>query len=170
EHLIERRIGRHVIGFGDKGKRPDKREQSEILAQLQTEDLLKYGFIPEFIGRLPIVVDLQPLDESDIVRILTEPKNALVKQYQKFFGLDSVELVFEPAALQTIAELAMGRGTGARALKSIIEEVLLEPMFEIPSRSEIRRCTITPEAITAGMPPAYELGEDNSPRVVRETA
>jgi ATP-dependent Clp protease ATP-binding subunit ClpX len=170
EQIIERRIGRRAIGFGAPTEKADKREREEILAQLQPEDLLKYGFIPEFIGRLPIVVTLHPLDEGDIVRILTEPKNALVKQYQKFFSLDNVELVFEAASLKAIAELAVDRGTGARALKSIIEEVLLETMFEIPSRPEIKRCTITPDAIKRHNPPAYEYGDEGEARMVEESA
>ena len=170
EQIIERRIGRRAIGFGAPTEKADKREREEILAQLQPEDLLKYGFIPEFIGRLPIVVTLHPLDEGDIVRILTEPKNALVKQYQKFFSLDNVELVFETGSLKAIAELAVDRGTGARALKSIIEEVLLETMFEIPSRPEIKRCTITPDAIKQHNPPAYEYGDEGESRMVEESA
>src|SRR5207245_2578049 len=121
ERIIEQRVGRKSIGFGAPTTRLGKQEKAEILSMLQPEDLLKYGFIPEFIGRLPITVTLHPLDESDIVRILTEPKNALVKQYQKFFNLDNVDLVFENGSLEAIAEKAVGRGTGARALKSIIE-------------------------------------------------
>src|SRR5205085_12083935 len=139
----EQRVGRKSIGFGSPSTKLGKHEKAEIFSMLQPEDLLKYGFIPEFIGRLPITVTLHPLDESDIVRILTEPKNALVKQYQKFFSLDNVELVFEAGSLGAIASKALGRGTGARALKSIIEEVLLNSMFEIPSRPDIKRCIIT---------------------------
>jgi ATP-dependent Clp protease ATP-binding subunit ClpX len=170
EAQIERRIGRRSIGFGSSPERGAKKERSELLAQLQTEDLLKYGFIPEFIGRLPIVVTLHPLDEADIVRVLTEPKNALVKQYQKFFKLDNVELVFEPDSLRAIGQLAVGRGTGARALKSIIEEVLLETMYEIPSRPDIKRCTITPEAIRSHRPPEYDYAEEGEGRIVEESA
>ena len=171
EHIIERRVGRRSIGFGAPDDKPiSKRERSEIFSQLQTEDLLKYGFIPEFIGRLPIVVTLQPLDEADIVRILTEPKNALVKQYQKFFNLDNVELVFEPGSLEAIASKAVDRGTGARALKSIIEEVLLDTMFDIPSRPEIKRCMITERSIREHIAPVYELGAPTESRVVEESA
>jgi ATP-dependent Clp protease ATP-binding subunit ClpX len=170
ESIIERRIGHRSIGFGSPAEKADKQGRTEILFQLQTEDLLKYGFIPEFIGRLPIVVTLHPLDEGDIVRVLTEPKNALVKQYQKFFNLDNVELVFQPDSLRAIASLAVDRGTGARALKSIIEEVLLETMFEIPSRPEIKRCTITSDAIRSHRPPAYEYAEEGEARIVEESA
>src|SRR5207237_10860062 len=129
----------------------------------------KDGFIPEFIGRRPITVTLQPLDESDIVRILTEPKNALVKQYQKFFNLDNVELVFEDGSLEAIAEKAVGRGTGARALKSIIEEVLLNTMFEIHSRPDIKRCIISADAIRKQGEPDFEFGEAGAgPQIVGE--
>jgi ATP-dependent Clp protease ATP-binding subunit ClpX len=170
ESVIERRIGRRSIGFGSPVDKAAKRERAELLFQLQTGDLLKYGFIPEFIGRLPIVVALHPLDQDDVVRVLTEPKNALVKQYQKFFNLDNVELVFEPESLQAIAELAVGRGTGARALKSIIEDVLLETMYEIPSRPDIKRCTITSEAIRNRREPAYEFADERNARIVEESA
>jgi len=172
ERIIEQRIGRKSIGFGAPAARKDKHETTDVLVALQPQDLLKYGFIPEFIGRLPITVTLHPLDEGDIVRILTEPKNALVKQYQKFFALDNVELVFESASLNAIAEKALGRGTGARALKSIIEEVLLNSMFEIPSRPDIKRCTINEEAIRNLQEPDFEYSDesDQPPQIVGESA
>ena len=171
ERIIEQRVGRRSIGFGAPATKLAKREKAEILSLLQPEDLLKYGFIPEFIGRLPITVTLHPLDESDIVRILTEPKNALVKQYQKFFNLDNVDLVFEDGSLEAIAEKAVGRGTGARALKSIIEEVLLNTMFEIPSRPDIKRCIIRADAIRNQGEPDFEFGEDGEgPQIVGESA
>src|SRR3982075_3809694 len=125
EKIIEQRIGKRTIGFNSKPHGNRTKETTKILRELQSQDLLKYGLIPEFVGRLPITVTLHPLDESDIVRILTEPKNALVKQYQKFFNLDNVDLVFEAGSLEAIALKAVGRGTGARALKSIIDDVLL---------------------------------------------
>jgi ATP-dependent Clp protease ATP-binding subunit ClpX len=170
ERIIEQRIGRKSIGFGAPSTKLAKREKAEILTLLQPEDLLKYGFIPEFIGRLPITVTLHPLDESDIVRILTEPKNALVKQYQKFFNLDNVELKFEEGSLEAIAEKAVGRGTGARALKSIIEEVLLNTMFEIPSRPDIKRCIISADAIRNQAEPDFEFSDDGEARIVEESA
>ncbi|MFZ0217567.1 MAG: ATP-dependent Clp protease ATP-binding subunit ClpX [Candidatus Dormiibacterota bacterium] len=170
EQIIERRIGKRTIGFGSADGPVTKQERTEMFQYLQPEDLLKYGFIPEFIGRLPIVVTLHPLDESDIVRILTEPKNALVKQYQKFFGLDNVELVFEPDSLRSIASLAVDRGTGARALKSIIEEALLDTMYEIPSRPEIKRCTITQGTIVSKADPEYVISDAPGPSVVEESA
>ncbi len=164
ERIIEHRIGHRRIGFGsnvggDKATR--EQEVADKLQHLQPQDLLKYGFIPEFVGRLPIVVTLHYLDKEDIVRILTEPKNALVKQYQKFFALDNVELVFEGRSLEAIAAKALLRGTGARALKSIIEEVLLNSMFEVPSRPDIKRCIITEESIVESREPEFVLADDS---------
>jgi len=172
EKVVEQRIGRRAIGFGAPHTKIERKAVSETLKHLQPQDLLKYGFIPEFVGRLPIIVTLHHLDQQDIVRILTEPKNALVKQYQKFFTLDNVELVFQKGSLDAIAELALLRGTGARALKSIIEEALLNSMFEIPSRPEIKRCLISERSIREALEPEFELGEESeSPaRVVGETA
>ena len=172
EKVVEQRIGRRAIGFGAPHTKIERKAVSETLKHMQPQDLLKYGFIPEFVGRLPIIVTLHHLDQQDIVRILTEPKNALVKQYQKFFTLDNVELVFQKGSLDAIAELALLRGTGARALKSIIEEALLNSMFEIPSRPEIKRCLISERSIREALEPEFELGEESeSPaRVVGETA
>jgi ATP-dependent Clp protease ATP-binding subunit ClpX len=172
EKVVEQRIGRRAIGFGAPNNRLEKRVVSETLKHLQPQDLLKYGFIPEFIGRLPIIVTLHHLDQQDIVRILTEPKNALVKQYQKFFSLDNVELVFQKGSLDAIAELALLRGTGARALKSIIEEALLNSMFEIPSRPEIKRCIISERSIRDALEPEFEVVEETEGpgRAVGESA
>jgi ATP-dependent Clp protease ATP-binding subunit ClpX len=172
EKVVEQRIGRRAIGFGAPNNRLEKRVVSETLKHLQPQDLLKYGFIPEFIGRLPIIVTLHHLDQQDIVRILTEPKNALVKQYQKFFSLDNVELVFQKGSLDAIAELALLRGTGARALKSIIEEALLNSMFEIPSRPEIKRCIISERSIRDALEPEFEVADDTETpgRAVGESA
>jgi len=160
EKVVEQRIGRRAIGFGAPHTKIERKAISETLKHMQPQDLLKYGFIPEFIGRLPIIVTLHHLDQQDIVRILTEPKNALVKQYQKFFTLDNVELVFQKGSLDAIAELALLRGTGARALKSIIEEALLNSMFEIPSRPEIKRCLISERSIREALEPEFELSEE----------
>jgi len=172
EKVVEQRIGRRAIGFGAANNRTEKRIVSETLKHLQPQDLLKYGFIPEFIGRLPIIVTLHHLDQQDIVRILTEPKNALVKQYQKFFSLDNVELVFQKGSLDAIAELALLRGTGARALKSIIEEALLNSMFEIPSRPEIKRCIISERSIRDALEPEFEVSDETEGpvRAVGESA
>jgi len=172
EKVVEQRIGRRAIGFGAPHTRNERKAMSETLKHLQPQDLLKYGFIPEFIGRLPIIVTLHHLDQQDIVRILTEPKNALVKQYQKFFSLDNVELVFQKGSLDAIAELALLRGTGARALKSIIEEALLNSMFEIPSRPEIKRCIISERSIRDALEPEFEVVEETEgpARAVGESA
>ena len=172
EKVVEQRIGRRAIGFGAPHTRNERKAMSETLKHLQPQDLLKYGFIPEFIGRLPIIVTLHHLDQQDIVRIPTEPKNALVKQYQKFFSLDNVELVFQKGSLDAIAELALLRGTGARALKSIIEEALLNSMFEIPSRPEIKRCIISERSIRDALEPEFEVAEETEgpARAVGESA
>src|SRR5437660_1560758 len=158
EQLIESRIGHKVIGFGAQVQKSRDKNRTRLLREVQPQDLLKYGLIPEFIGRLPIVVNVDYLDEADIIRILTEPKNAFVKQYKKFFALDDVELEFEEAALKAIATKALSRGTGARGLKSIIEEALLNSMFEVPSRNDIRKCVITEASIMAGEEPEMILG------------
>ncbi|HKB18793.1 MAG TPA: ATP-dependent Clp protease ATP-binding subunit ClpX [Candidatus Dormibacteraeota bacterium] len=172
EKVVEQRIGRRAIGFGAPNSKIERKAVSETLKHLQPQDLLKYGFIPEFIGRLPIIVTLHHLDQQDIVRILTEPKNALVKQYQKFFSLDNVELVFQKGSLDAIAELALLRGTGARALKSIIEEALLNSMFEIPSRPEIKRCIISERSIRDALEPEFEVTDETEgpARAVGESA
>ncbi len=153
EKIIEQRTGRRAIGFGSQPRAARTKDSTKLLRELQAQDLLKYGLIPEFVGRLPITVALDYLDEEDIIRILTEPKNAFVKQYEKFFALDDVELVFHEGALKAIARRALERGTGARGLKSIIEDVLLHSMFDVPSRPEIKRCIITEQSITDGLEP-----------------
>jgi ATP-dependent Clp protease ATP-binding subunit ClpX len=164
EHIIEKRIGHRRIGFGSHvttDKIGHQKDVSNILKHLRPQDLLKYGFIPELVGRLPITVTLHYLDEQDIKRILTEPKNALVKQYQKYFALDNVELVFEGRSLEAIAHQALVRGTGARALKAIIEEVLLNSMFEVPSRLDIKRCIISEESIAGSREPEFVLADES---------
>src|SRR5207302_10028785 len=153
EKIIEQRIGQRSIGFGSQPRPSRTKDSSRLLRDVQAQDLLKYGLIPEFVGRLPIVVPLDYLDEEDIIRILTEPKNAFGKQYQKFFSLDDVELVFHEGALRAIAQRALARGTGARGLKSIIEDVLLNSMFEVPSRPDVKRCVITEQSILDGVEP-----------------
>jgi ATP-dependent Clp protease ATP-binding subunit ClpX len=166
EKIIEQRIGQRTIGFGSQPRPSRTKDSSRLLRDVQAQDLLKYGLIPEFVGRLPIVVPLDYLDEEDIIRILTEPKNAFVKQYQKFFSLDDVELVFQEGALRAIAQRALLRGTGARGLKSIIEDVLLNSMYEVPSRPDIKRCVITEEAITDGFEPL--LVSEGSPEQLQD--
>lgn len=147
ESIIKRRLGQKVIGFGSDAKNQNV-DSDSLLAQLIPEDLLKFGLIPEFIGRLPVLASLEQLNEEALVRILTEPKNALVKQYQKMLELDNVELEFEEEALRAIAKEAIERKTGARGLRSIIEHVMLDMMYELPSREDIAKCIITKETIT----------------------
>ncbi|MDP9022393.1 MAG: ATP-dependent Clp protease ATP-binding subunit ClpX [Actinomycetota bacterium] len=143
ERIIESRIGRKGVGFGADVRGPGDRDLGAVLAQVLPEDLVKYGLIPEFVGRLPVVSSVDPLDVDALVRILVEPKNALTRQYQRFFDFDGVELRFEDDALQAIADLAILRQTGARGLRAILEEVLLNTMYELPSREDISRCVIT---------------------------
>src|SRR2546426_2849254 len=146
DRIIESRIRQTSIGFGAHIEPKSKRSLSETLSHIMPQDLLKYGMIPEFIGRLPILVPLDPLDEADLVRILVEPKNALVRQYQKILEMDGVELIFTDEALRAISTEAMGRNTGARGLRTIIEDIMLEIMYEIPSRPDVKRCVITEDA------------------------
>ncbi len=147
DRIIESRIRQTAIGFGAEVLPKSKASLAQTLSHVMPQDLLRYGLIPEFIGRLPVVVPLDPLDEADLVRILVEPRNALVRQYQRILDMDGVELVFEDEALQEIAREAMGRHTGARGLRTIIEEIMLNIMYEIPSRPDVKRCVVTEEAV-----------------------
>jgi len=146
DQTIKRRLGKRVIGFGDDHEH-ENFEVGQLLAKVLPEDLLNYGLIPEFIGRLPVITSLEPLDEKTLIEILTTPKNALVKQYKKLFHMDDVELEFEEDALIAIARDAMERKTGARGLRSIIENIMLDVMFELPSRDDIEKCIITKESV-----------------------
>ncbi|MCP1145458.1 ATP-dependent protease ATP-binding subunit ClpX [Lysinibacillus endophyticus] len=156
EQIIKRRQGRKVIGFGSNPTKQDD-DNVSLLSQLIPEDLLKFGLIPEFIGRLPVLASLEQLNEEALVRILTEPKNALVKQYQKMLELDKVELEFEEEALKAIAKEAIERKTGARGLRSIIESTMLDMMYELPSRDDIAKCIVTEETITEKATPKLIL-------------
>jgi ATP-dependent Clp protease ATP-binding subunit ClpX len=147
ERIIETRTRQTSIGFGAMIEPRSKKHLAAVLAQTMPQDLLRYGLIPEFIGRLPVIVPLDPLDESDLVAVLVEPKNALVRQYQKILEMDGVELDFTTEALREIAHEAMARNTGARGLRTIIEEIMLDIMYEIPSRGDIRRVLVTEEAV-----------------------
>ena len=152
EKIVEERVGRRSIGFGSESAMSPT-ERGRILEKLMPEDLLKFGLIPEFIGRLPVMVTLSALTAEDLVRVLTEPKNAVTRQFQRFLSLDKVELAFTPGALRGAAEVALDRKTGARALRSIVEESLLEVMYDIPDRTDIRKCIITEETIRDGRVP-----------------
>ena len=147
DKIILNRTGKKSMGFGADIKNKKEQKIGEILRKILPEDLLKYGLIPEFVGRLPIIVTLDALDEDALIRILTEPRNALVKQYEKLFELDGVSLEFSQDALRGVAEEALKRNTGARGLRSILEEVMLEVMYDIPSRNDIAKCIITKETI-----------------------
>jgi ATP-dependent Clp protease ATP-binding subunit ClpX len=148
--------GRHTgagIGFGAEVRDPDDRKIGELLADLEPEDLIKFGLIPEFVGRLPVVATLEDLDEATLIRILTEPKNALIKQYQKLFEMDDVRLEFREDALKAVAQKAIARKTGARGLRSIMENILMEPMFDIPTARDIEEVVINGDVIENGAAP-----------------
>ncbi len=147
EKIIANRIGTKTMGFGSEVKSKEERKVGEFLRQLMPEDLLKFGLIPEFVGRLPVTVTLDSLDEEALVKILTEPKNALVKQYQKLLELDGVQLEFKEEALRAVAGAALKRKTGARGLRSIIEEVMCNVMYDVPSRNDVNKCIVTKECI-----------------------
>jgi ATP-dependent Clp protease ATP-binding subunit ClpX len=152
EKIVEERVGKRSMGFGSEVQK-DRSARERVLEHLMPEDLLKFGLIPEFVGRLPVIVSLTALAQEDLVRILTEPKNAVTRQFQKFLQLDKVELVFTGGALEAAAELALNRKTGARALRSIVEEALLDVMYDIPERTDVRKCIITEETIREGRAP-----------------
>jgi ATP-dependent Clp protease ATP-binding subunit ClpX len=153
EKIIGKRIGKNAVGFGADIKSRNSVEASEMLSQVMPEDLISYGLIPEFVGRLPVISAVQQLTREDLVQILLEPKNALVKQYQRFFNYDSIELIFTDDALWEISDKALERETGARGLRSIIEHALLDVMFELPSRTDVNKCVITKETIERHLRP-----------------
>jgi len=155
EDIITSRIGRSGIGFGADLK--NKNEDADVFAEVRPEDLHKYGLIPEFIGRLPIIATVAKLDREALRRILTEPKNALIRQYQQIMQMDGVELEFEDAAIDAVADAALERETGARGLRSILENALRQTMFDIPSRSDVTRVVVTPEAVTGEGEPKLVL-------------
>jgi len=167
EEIIERRIGRRAVGFGSQGG-ADTRRDAPALQQVLPEDLLAFGLIPEFVGRLPVLATVDELDKESLLRILVEPKNALTRQYGKFFEMDGVELAFEDEALDAIADQALLRGTGARGLRAILEEVLLDTMYELPSRTDVARVVIDApvvlERINPTLIPITELGKERKER------
>ena len=159
DKIIEKREGSASMGFGSSVKSKEKKNVGEVLADIRPEDLLKFGLIPEFVGRLPIIVTLDSLDEEALVRILTEPRNALVRQYKKLVELDGVELDFDDAALKAIAAKAIARKSGARGLRAIIEDALLDTMFELPVRNDVSRVVVTEKTITDNEAPTLVPGE-----------
>ncbi|MBP1968818.1 ATP-dependent Clp protease ATP-binding subunit ClpX [Virgibacillus natechei] len=157
DQIVKRRLGQTVIGFGGSNDKGQDLGVGQLLQKVLPEDLLSYGLIPEFIGRIPVVGSLEPLDEHALVQILTKPKNALVKQYEKLFQMDDVELEFEEEALVEVAKKAIERKTGARGLRSIIESIMLDVMYELPSRDDIEKCVITKSTVKE---------ENGSPKLV----
>ncbi len=162
ERIIERRIGRKAIGFDRDSFGLQGKGLGAILAQVEPDDLLKFGMIPEFIGRFPIIGTLNPLDKSDLMEILIKPKNALARQYMKFFELENVKLTFTDESLGAIAEEAYRLGTGARGLRSVLEDMMLEVMYELPSQKEIAECLITRECVTGNAKPTFVLHSDKT--------
>lgn len=159
ENIIRARIGKTMMGFGAEIKTKKDESLSAILSKVEPEDLLKFGLIPELIGRLPVIAVLDELDEDALLAILEKPKNALTKQYKRLFELDGVELEFEPEALREIVRMAKRRGTGARALRSIFEDIMLNLMYEIPSRREIKHCLITRDVVLKNQEPIFTYKE-----------
>ncbi|MGB4336981.1 MAG: ATP-dependent Clp protease ATP-binding subunit ClpX [Bacillota bacterium] len=170
EKIIENRIGRKTLGFGAEIRPKVDRRIGDVLRQIMPEDLLKFGLIPEFIGRLPVVVTLDALDEDALVRILTEPKSALVKQYKKLLGYDNVELEFTQDALVAISRKAMAQNTGARGLRTIMEKLMLDLMYEVPSRKDVKKVLVTKEAVEGRAAPTLMLAEKKPSRKREETA
>jgi ATP-dependent Clp protease ATP-binding subunit ClpX len=159
EQIVEQRVGRKSMGFGATVRTKDDRKVGELLAEVQPEDLLKFGMIPEFVGRLPVVASLSELDEPALVKILTEPKNALVKQYRRLFDMDGVSLSFTDGALGAISKKALTRQSGARGLRAILEGVLLDIMYDIPSKRSVREVLITEEVINKDATPIVAYTE-----------
>ncbi|MDQ4095833.1 MAG: AAA family ATPase, partial [Actinomycetota bacterium] len=170
ERIIESRIGRKGVGFGADVRKMEQKDLGTILEHVLPEDLLKYGLIPEFIGRLPVITHVHNLDKEALVEILTEPKNALVKQYKKFFDFDGVELEFADDALEAVAEQSMLRGTGARGLRAILEEVLLNVMYDLPSRQDVGKCVISGDVVREKVNPTLvpRTSKSRSERPPRE--
>jgi ATP-dependent Clp protease ATP-binding subunit ClpX len=162
EKLIEARNGKKGLGFGSELHTP--KDLAESIHDVMPEDLMKFGLIPEFIGRLPVITTVSPLDVAALVQILTEPRNALVKQYQKMFEIDGVELEFSDDAVEAVAEQALARGTGARGLRAIMEEVLLPVMFDVPSDDEIARVVVTREVVLENVNPTIVRHEEQTGR------
>ncbi|MFN8103467.1 MAG: ATP-dependent Clp protease ATP-binding subunit ClpX [Acidimicrobiia bacterium] len=168
DKIIERRIGNKGVGFGADVRSINQKDVGEIYAKVLPEDLMKFGLIPEFIGRLPVMSAVHSLDNEALVRILVEPRNALVKQYKKFFEFDGVDLQFTDDALEAIADQAIERGTGARGLRAILEEVLLDVMYDIPSRRDITQCVITKEVVVDRVPPTLVPRVDRAERASKD--
>jgi ATP-dependent Clp protease ATP-binding subunit ClpX len=172
EDIIARRLGKGQLGFpkGPEQRRNRALDLKELLQQVTPDDLLEYGLIPEFVGRLPIIVNVDPLDKQALMRILTEPKDAILKQYQRLFAMDGVQLIFTDDALSAIADKALERKTGARGLRTIVEEILLDVMYEIPSRQDVRKCIVSAETVLHGKPPLLLTHAEREVDLLEETA
>src|SRR5437667_4780023 len=170
DKVIERRIGHQGVGFGAAIQSKDQRDTGEIFEQVLPEDLVEYGLIPEFIGRLPVISVIHQLSRDDLVSILTEPRNALVKQFARFFEFDGIELVFADESLASVADRALARETGARGLRSLLEDTLLDVQFELPSRRDVKKCVVTKETIEKGLKPTLvtEAAKDEPPEELAE--
>ncbi len=164
ESIISKRLGANTMGFGAKIKSKKEKRIGEVLAEVRAEDLLKFGLIPEFIGRLPVITTLDDLDESTLIRILMEPKDSIIKQYKKLFELENVNLKFTDGALRAVAKLSMERKSGARGLRSILENTMLEVMYEIPSQRDIKECVINEDVVTNNEKPIliYETKSESA--------
>ncbi len=169
ENIIQRRIGKKSMGFGAEIQSKEIKDVGEVLKHLQPEDLLKFGLIPEFVGRLPIMVTLGLLDKEALIEILTKPKNALVKQYKEMFNMDGVELEIDDEALEVVAEKAIERKSGARGLRGILEEVMLDIMYEIPSREDIEKCVITKDTILNKTEPTLVLSDKRKKKKAKKS-
>jgi ATP-dependent Clp protease ATP-binding subunit ClpX len=174
DKVIERRIGHKGVGFGADVRAKANKDAGEMFERVLPEDLVEYGLIPEFIGRLPVISVIHQLSRDDLIEILTEPKNALVKQFARFFQFDGIELVFAEESLGAIANKALERETGARGLRSILEETLLDVQFELPSRRDVKKCVVTRETIVKGLNPTLVTeaakDEDSSAELAEESA
>lgn len=166
DKIVQRRVGRHVLGFKTGAKKHDEAihaDSSKALSLTEPEDLVRYGLIPEFIGRLPVVTSLEPLSKDNLVHILTEPKNAITRQYEKLLGMEGVKLSFEKKALEALAQKAFDKGTGARGLRSIIESMMTNIMYDLPSRNDIAECIITEKTVESGEPKLKKKAKDAAP-------
>ena len=168
DKIVESRVQGAAMGFGAKVRSTKEMPLSELLEKIHPQDLVKFGLIPEFVGRIPIITHVDELDEPDLVRILTEPKNALVRQYQKLFGLDNVNLRFTPNALKAIAKRAIERKTGARGLRNVMEKIMLDIMYRLPSLPNVRECVINRAVIEKGKQPVLLYGENGEPHALEE--
>lgn len=169
EDIVKRRLGRKVIGF-NQDLDNNKANDEDVWQHIEHEDLLKYGLIPELVGRLPVLGILNPLSEDDLMRVLTEPKNAIVKQYQKLFNFEGVDLEFEDEALRSIAKEAIRRKTGARGLRSIIENIMNQIMFDLPSKHNVKKCIITKEVIQNNEEPKYIYREGQTSQKIKKSS